>query len=149
MAQQIILAAQLITKFQGIGRCNNYVVLQTVYLQQLWKIVRKVPETKYTIRFMLDTQEITYTVDMFYDTLQLASVVDKVSAFFTKNLAQPWQTMFKVFNHCLTTRTFGHDQTRINILQLFHVVVIRMNVDYVALLWQDFMNNVFQKKDVI
>nr|GEW52658.1 reverse transcriptase domain-containing protein [Tanacetum cinerariifolium] len=38
----------------------------------LWKIVRKVPETKYTIRFMLDTQEITYTVDMFYDTLQLA-----------------------------------------------------------------------------
>ncbi|GKB99536.1 hypothetical protein Tco_0985673 [Tanacetum coccineum] len=38
----------------------------------------------------------------------------KVSAFFTKNLAQPWQTMFKVFNRCLTSRTSGHDQTKIN-----------------------------------
>nr|GEU78544.1 hypothetical protein [Tanacetum cinerariifolium] len=60
-------------------------------------------------------------------------VVDKVSAFYTKFLAQPWQTMFKVFNRCLTTRTYGHDQTKINILHIFHVVVNRVNVDFVAL----------------
>ncbi|GJV39292.1 hypothetical protein Tco_1417732 [Tanacetum coccineum] len=117
-----------------------------------------------------------YIVDMFRDTLQLPvetlynpfiapvnieiiesfmksvgyqGVVDKVSAFFTKNLAQPWQTMFKVFNRGLTTRTSGHDQTKINILQLFHVVVNHTNVDYDALIWWDFMNNVFQKKVVI
>ncbi|GKE13813.1 hypothetical protein Tco_1421390, partial [Tanacetum coccineum] len=76
-------------------------------------------------------------------------VVDKVSAFYTKNLAQPWQTMFKVFNRCLTTRTSGHDQTKINILQMFHVVINQTNVDYVALLWWDFMNNVNQKKEAI
>ncbi|GJX55172.1 hypothetical protein Tco_0285069 [Tanacetum coccineum] len=34
-------------------------------------------------------------------------------------------------------------------LQLFHVVVNRTNVDYVAILWWDFFNCVFQKKDVI
>ncbi|GJX96495.1 hypothetical protein Tco_0352293 [Tanacetum coccineum] len=72
---------------------------------------------------MLDTQQFTYTVDMFRDTLHLPvetlenpfvapnnintielfmnrvgyqGVVDKVSAFYTKNLAQPWQTMFKL-----------------------------------------------------
>ncbi|GJW57100.1 hypothetical protein Tco_0103831 [Tanacetum coccineum] len=71
---------------------------------------------------MLDTEKFTYTVDMFRDTLHLPvetpenpfvapvniqtieafmnrvgyqGVVDKVSAFYTKNLAQPWQTMFK------------------------------------------------------
>ncbi|GJS87142.1 hypothetical protein Tco_0769778 [Tanacetum coccineum] len=119
-----------------------------VYLQQFWRTVSKVPDTEDTIKFMLDTQQFTYTVDMFRDTLHLPvetpenpfvapanihtieafmnrvgyqGVVDKVSAFFTKNLAQPWQTMFKVFNRCLTTRTSGHDQTKINILQLFHV----------------------------
>ncbi|GJZ35168.1 hypothetical protein Tco_0580985 [Tanacetum coccineum] len=97
---------------------------------------------------MLDTQQFIYIVDMFRDTLYLPvetpenpfvapanshtieafvnrvgyqGVVDKVSALFTKNLAQPWHTMFKVFNRCLTTRTSGHDQTKINILQLFHV----------------------------
>nr|GEY09173.1 hypothetical protein [Tanacetum cinerariifolium] len=136
----------------------------------------KVPDTKDTIICMLETQDIVYTVDMFHDTFKLPvetpdhlfvvlatieiiesfmhkvcyqGVVDKVSAFFTKNLAQPWQTMFKVFNPYLTTRTSGHDQTKINILQLFHAVINRTNVDYVGLLWWEFMNNVFQKKDVI
>ncbi|GJT02019.1 hypothetical protein Tco_0823188 [Tanacetum coccineum] len=147
-----------------------------VYLQQFWRTVSKVPDTEDTIKFMLDTQQFIYTVDMFRDTLHLPvetpenpfvapanihtieafmnrvgyqGVVDKVSAFFTKNLAQPWQTMFKVFNRCLTTRTSGHDQTKINILQLFHDVLNRTHVDYAALLWWDFMNNVFQKKEAI
>ncbi|GJW05720.1 hypothetical protein Tco_1568143 [Tanacetum coccineum] len=46
--------------------------------------------------------------------------VDKVCAFYTNNLARPWHTMFKVFNRCLTSRTSGPDQTKINILQIFH-----------------------------
>ncbi|GJX87605.1 hypothetical protein Tco_0339619 [Tanacetum coccineum] len=32
---------------------------------------------------------------------------------------------------------------------MFHVVINRINVDYAALLWWDFMNNVFQKKEAI
>ncbi|GJZ54319.1 hypothetical protein Tco_0609204 [Tanacetum coccineum] len=131
-----------------------------VYLQQFWRTLSKVSNTEDTIKFLLDTQQFTFTVDMFQDTLHLLvetldtpfvtpanihtieafmnrvgyqGVVDKVSAFFTKNLAQPWQTMFKVFNRCLTTSTSGHDQTKINILQLFHVVVNRTNVDYAGL----------------
>ncbi|GJW58111.1 hypothetical protein Tco_0104842 [Tanacetum coccineum] len=41
--------------------------------------------------------------------------VDKVSAFFTKYLAQPWQTMFKVFNRCITSRTSGLDQRNVTV----------------------------------
>ncbi|GJS31632.1 ribonuclease H-like domain-containing protein [Tanacetum coccineum] len=138
--------------------------------------VRKVPDNEDTIKFMLDTKEFTYTVDMFRVTLHFPvethenpfvasiniqtieafrntvgyqGVVDKVSAFYTKNLAQPWQTIFKVFNRCLTTRTSGHDQIKINIFQLFHAVINQKNIDYAALLWWDFMNNVFQKKEAI
>ncbi|GJT33178.1 retrovirus-related pol polyprotein from transposon TNT 1-94 [Tanacetum coccineum] len=88
-------------------------------------------------------------IESFMKSVGYQGVVDKVSTFFTKNLAQPWQTMFKVFNRGLTTRTSRHDQTKINIFQLFHVVVNHTNVDYDALIWWDFMNNVFQKKDVI
>ncbi|GJT98902.1 retrovirus-related pol polyprotein from transposon TNT 1-94 [Tanacetum coccineum] len=126
MAQQIITAAQLVPKFQGIRRCNNYDMLQSIPCSSeckiLWKTVSKVPDTKDTIKFKLNTQYITYTVDMFRDTLHLLvetpdnpfvapvnieiieyfmqsvgyqDVVDKVSAFYTKFLAQPWQTMFK------------------------------------------------------
>ncbi|GKB77710.1 hypothetical protein Tco_0944605 [Tanacetum coccineum] len=201
MAQQIIPAAQLVPKFQGIGRCSNYAVLQSIPCSPECKIVgpilldhllsyaltatadvltvktvSKVPDTKDTIRFKLDTQDIVYIIDMFCDTLKLPvetldnpfvapvnieiiesfmytigyqGVVDKVSAFYTKFLAQPWQKMFKVFNRCLTTRISGHDQTKISILQLFHVVVNHTNIDYATLLWWDFNNYVFQKKDVI
>nr|GEX82809.1 hypothetical protein [Tanacetum cinerariifolium] len=126
--------------------------------------------------FKLDTQEITYKVDMFRATLKLPmetpdnpfvapvtieivksfmnkvgyqGLVDKFSAFYTKNLAQPWQTMFKVFNHYLKTRTSGHAQTKINILQLFHFMINRTNVDYATLLWWDLMNDVLQKKEAI
>ncbi|GKA29702.1 hypothetical protein Tco_0715947 [Tanacetum coccineum] len=77
-------------------------------------------------------------IESFVHTVGFKDVVDKVSAFYMKFLAQPWQTMFKVFNHCLTTRTSGHDQTKINVLQLFHAAVNRTNIDYVALLWKKF-----------
>ncbi|GJY07399.1 hypothetical protein Tco_0374453 [Tanacetum coccineum] len=93
------------------------------YLQQFWRTVSKVPDTEDTIKFMLDTKEFTYTVDMFrvthhlpvetpenpfvapvkiqtieafMNTVGYQCVVDKVSVFYIKNLAQQWQTMFKV-----------------------------------------------------
>ncbi|GJW94111.1 hypothetical protein Tco_0173783 [Tanacetum coccineum] len=57
--------------------------------------------------------------------------------------------MFKVFNRCLTSRLTGHDQTKINILQIFHAVVYKVHVDYASLLWWDFIHYVKQKKNVI
>ncbi|GKE62143.1 hypothetical protein Tco_1512510 [Tanacetum coccineum] len=141
-----------------------------VCLQQFWQTAHKVPNTKDTIRFKMDTQEITYTVDMFRAIPKLLvetpdnpfvapvtieiiesfmnkvgyqGVVDKFSTFYMKNLAQLWQIMLKVFNRCLTIRASRHDQTKISIIQLFHVVINRTNVDYAALLWWDFMNNKF------
>ncbi|GKC27700.1 retrovirus-related pol polyprotein from transposon TNT 1-94 [Tanacetum coccineum] len=178
MAQQVIPATQLVPRFHTIGRCNNYAVLQSIPRSHECKIrtVSKIPGPEDTIKFMLNTQEFIYTVDMFRDILHLPvetpenpfvapdnietieafmnrvgyqGVVDKVSAFYIKNLAQPWKTMFKVFNRCLTTRTSVHDQTKINILQLFHAVINQTNIDYAALLWWDFMNNVRQKKEAI
>ncbi|GJZ76203.1 retrovirus-related pol polyprotein from transposon TNT 1-94 [Tanacetum coccineum] len=160
MNQLVILAAQLVPKYHTIGRCNNYAVLQSipcspeckivgqilldhplsyaltatadvpyVYLQQFWRTVSKVPGPEEMVGYQ--------------------GVVDKVIAFYTKNLAQPWQTMFKVFNRCLTTRTTRHDQTKINVLQMFQAMINRINVDYASLLWWDFMSNVKQKKEAI
>ncbi|GKC65558.1 hypothetical protein Tco_1098156 [Tanacetum coccineum] len=147
-----------------------------VYLQQFRRTVSKVPGPEETVMFMLSTQQFVYSVDMFRDILHFLvetpenpfvtpvnietietfmnnvgyqGVVDKVSAFYTKNLAQPWQTMLKVFNRCLTTRTTRHDQTKINVLQMFQAMINRINVDYASLLWWDFMSNVKQKKEAI
>ncbi|GJX33568.1 hypothetical protein Tco_0243423 [Tanacetum coccineum] len=101
-------------------------------LRSAVETVSKVHGPEDTIKFMLNTQQFIYTMDMFRDILHFPvetpdnpfvapvnietievfmnrvsyqGVVDKVSTFYKKNLAQPWQTMFKVFNRCLTTRT--------------------------------------------
>ncbi|GKF19682.1 hypothetical protein Tco_0068320 [Tanacetum coccineum] len=119
---EVIRPKLIENNFNGLDHPLSYAYTTTanvlvVYLQQFWKIVSKVPDTKDTIKFKLDTQEITYTVDMFRDTLKLPvetsdnpfitpviirtiktfikavgyqRVVDKVSDFYMKFLAQPW-----------------------------------------------------------
>ncbi|GJZ88085.1 hypothetical protein Tco_0659867 [Tanacetum coccineum] len=128
MAQQIIPAAQLVPNYQSIGRCNNYTVLQ--------KDSYKWPDTKDTIKFKLDTQVITYTMDMFRDTLHL-----------------PVENPNNPFVAPVNSEVIESFMQRVGyqgvVDKLFHVVVNRTNVDYDALLWWDFINCVFQKKDVI
>ncbi|GJZ61265.1 hypothetical protein Tco_0617402 [Tanacetum coccineum] len=169
--QQIVLADQLVPKFQSIGRCNNYDVLQNIPCSVECKIVRQILiDNALSYALTTSADEITYTVDMFRATLKLPvetpdnpfikpadlkfiqiflkivgyeGIVNKVNAFYTKNLAQPWKMMFKVFNRCLTTRTSGQDQTKINILQIFHVGINCTHVDYAALLWWDFLHYKF------
>ncbi|GJZ97850.1 integrase, catalytic region, zinc finger, CCHC-type containing protein [Tanacetum coccineum] len=124
---------------------NTFQDFPVVYLQQFWRTVSKVPGPKDTIKFMLNTQEFIYIVDMFQDILHLlvktpdnpfvAPVnIETIEAFMNKVGYQGVQP-------CLTTRTNGHDQTKINILQLFYAMISRTYVDYAALLWWDFMNN--------
>ncbi|GJZ26426.1 retrovirus-related pol polyprotein from transposon TNT 1-94 [Tanacetum coccineum] len=160
MAQQVIPVAQLVPKYPIIRRCNNYAVLQSIPCSPECKIVRQIlldHPLSYALTATADVpavylQQFWRTISKVpgpEETAGYQGVVDKVSAFYMKNLAQLWQTMFKVLNRCLTIRTSGHDQTKINILQLFHVVINRTNVDYASLLWWDFMSNVKQKKEAI
>ncbi|GJR08068.1 retrovirus-related pol polyprotein from transposon TNT 1-94 [Tanacetum coccineum] len=72
MAQHMLPAAQLVPQYKSIRRCNNYAVLQSIPCSPECKItVSKVPDTEDTIKFMLDTQQFIYTMDMFRDTLHL------------------------------------------------------------------------------
>ncbi|GKD30647.1 hypothetical protein Tco_1241425, partial [Tanacetum coccineum] len=174
--QQQVIPGQLLVDHALSYALTATTNVPDVYLQQFWKTIRLVVNANEKIRFMVDKKEITYTVDMFRSTLKLLvetpenpfvalanmkfiqpllkivryqGDADKVGAFYTKYLAQPWKTMFKVLNHFLTSRTYVHDQTKINILQIFHDEVNRVNVDYVGLLWWDFLHYIQQKKDVI
>nr|GEX78248.1 hypothetical protein [Tanacetum cinerariifolium] len=72
MAQQVIPTTQLVPRFQTIRRCNNYAMLQSILCPPKCKIVgtvSKVPDPKEMIKFMLNTQEFIYIVDMFRDIL--------------------------------------------------------------------------------
>nr|GEX71664.1 hypothetical protein [Tanacetum cinerariifolium] len=70
----IISAAQPILKFQSIGRCNNYDMLQ-----------------KNPFIAPVNIQ----IIESYLNRVGYQRVVDKVSAFYMKFLAKPWKTLFK------------------------------------------------------
>ncbi|GJZ79777.1 hypothetical protein Tco_0644614, partial [Tanacetum coccineum] len=57
-----------------------------VYLQQFWRTVSKVPNTEDTIKFLLDTQHFTFTVDMFRDTPHLPAETPYTLFFASANI---------------------------------------------------------------
>ncbi|GKA20974.1 hypothetical protein Tco_0700963 [Tanacetum coccineum] len=124
-------------------RWNDLGVGRGLEVLHLMKILGLLYNTKDTIRFKLDTQEITCTVDMFRATLQLP-----METLENPFVAQVNIDIIESFMHMVGYQGVV-DKTKINILQLFHAEVNRTNVDYATLLWWDFMNCVSQKKDVI
>nr|GEW62273.1 retrovirus-related Pol polyprotein from transposon TNT 1-94 [Tanacetum cinerariifolium] len=100
--------------------CNPIQHSRTKHINICYHFIKEHVEKVETLENPFVAPANIHTIETFMNRVGYQGVVNKVSAFFMKNLAQPWLTIFKVFNRCLTTRTSGHDQTKINILQLFH-----------------------------
>ncbi|GKC66543.1 hypothetical protein Tco_1099141 [Tanacetum coccineum] len=147
MAQPVIPAAQLVPRFHTIERCNNYAVLLSIPCSPECKIVGKIlldHPLSYALTTTTDVS-IVY-LQQFWRTvniLHLPVETPKNPFVAPVNIKTVEAFMNRVGYQCVV------DKTEINNLQLFHVVINRTNVDYVAILWWDFMNNVRQKKEAI
>ncbi|GJV24284.1 hypothetical protein Tco_1376979, partial [Tanacetum coccineum] len=66
---------------------------------------------------------------------------------------QPWRTFATLINQSLSGKTIGLDQVRLSRAQILWGMFHRKNVDYVELLWEDFIyqieNRVYQKQEKI
>ncbi|GKB95609.1 hypothetical protein Tco_0981746 [Tanacetum coccineum] len=116
--QQIIPADQLVFKFQSIGR------------------------------FLEDSQQVETTtnpfvapitmqfIQPFMQIVRYQGVVDKVSAFYKKFLAQPWQTMFKDFLNCVFQKKDVIQYPRFtkliiaDLMKKFNSIPLRLEEDY-------------------
>nr|GEV58365.1 retrovirus-related Pol polyprotein from transposon TNT 1-94 [Tanacetum cinerariifolium] len=127
-------------------KCNSYAVLQSIPCSPKCKIVGHIL-LDHPLSYALTT---TADVPVVY-LQQFWRTVSKWKLLILHLSHQPTSTLLKHSCTELVIKVLStkHDQIKINILQLFHAVVNRTNVDYVALLWWDFMYNVFQKKKVI
>ncbi|GJS78288.1 retrovirus-related pol polyprotein from transposon TNT 1-94 [Tanacetum coccineum] len=127
------------TKYQGIGRCNNYAVLSNIMCPKECKIVGQLlVDHDLSYNLTVDRLEITYTVDMFCVTLKL-SVETPNYPFIAPATLKFIQPFLKIVGY----------QTKINILPIFHALINRVHVDNASLLWRDFLHCVQQNKDVI
>ncbi|GJU71199.1 hypothetical protein Tco_1262604 [Tanacetum coccineum] len=126
-------------------------------MKQFWYTVKQVADVKETIMFNMDQQVVDLTLDMFCTMLQLPQVttekpfvppvklitiqdifkivgcegpIPRSTSIYIKNLTQLWQTLFKVLNRCTTSRMSRYDQTKLNVLKMFHVILNKRHVDF-------------------
>ncbi|GJR50447.1 hypothetical protein Tco_1400968 [Tanacetum coccineum] len=98
-----------------------------IYLGQFWHTLQE-DGSKFRLKFVLDRQEITMTLNDFKRIFHLPHATDnnherfmvapKSYNFKTTGLVQPWQTLSKIFARCLTTRVTGHDHPPLQIMQI-------------------------------
>ncbi|GJY72020.1 hypothetical protein Tco_0475723 [Tanacetum coccineum] len=95
MAQQVILAAQLVPRFHKIGRCNNYVVLQSIPCSPGCKIVGQIlldhpllMYLLYILQLPVETPDNPFVAPINIETIKVSmnkvgyqGVVDKKEAF--------------------------------------------------------------------
>ncbi|GJT06516.1 hypothetical protein Tco_0840978 [Tanacetum coccineum] len=62
-----------------------------------------------------------------------------LSAIHTDQMHQPWRTFAAIINRCISRKKIGLDRLRESRAQILWGMYNKKNVDYVALLWEDFM----------
>ncbi|GJS95946.1 retrovirus-related pol polyprotein from transposon TNT 1-94 [Tanacetum coccineum] len=62
-----------------------------------------------------------------------------LSTIHTDQMHQPWRTFAAIINRCISGKTTGLDRLRESQAQILWGMYNKKNVDYVALLWEDFM----------
>ncbi|GJV79667.1 retrovirus-related pol polyprotein from transposon TNT 1-94 [Tanacetum coccineum] len=120
-------------------------------------------------RFQLDEQWFTLNSDLLCDTLEITPVdpanpfvspsageivmdfvnelgypeaIHFVSYMHVNNLYQPWRAILSLINQCLTGKTSGNDKPRHPVLLMLWGIMTRTDVDYAALLWEEFVQGI-------
>ncbi|GKB04075.1 hypothetical protein Tco_0832218 [Tanacetum coccineum] len=75
----------------------------------------------------------------FIKELGYSGKCDMLSAIYNDQMHQPWRTFIAIINRCISGKTTGLDRLRESRAQILWGIFYQKNVDYVALLWKDFM----------
>ncbi|GJY88397.1 hypothetical protein Tco_0503025 [Tanacetum coccineum] len=75
----------------------------------------------------------------FTQELGYSGTCDMLSAIHTDQMQQPWRTFATIINRCIFGKTTGLDRLRESRAQILWGMYNKKNVDYVALLCEDFM----------
>ncbi|GJV53824.1 hypothetical protein Tco_1449565 [Tanacetum coccineum] len=105
-----------------------------VYMYQFWNTIQKIKDTD-AYRFKLDKKK--FQVDT--EELGYSGKCDMLSAIHIDQMHQPWRTYVAIFNRCISGKTTGLDRLRESRAQILWGMYNKTNVDFVALLWEDFM----------
>ncbi|GJZ77710.1 hypothetical protein Tco_0642382 [Tanacetum coccineum] len=113
-----------------IERCNARIAFtksQKEETYQFWNTIKKIGKTD-AYNFKLDKKK-----------CRIDTECDMLSTTRTDQMHQPWRTFVAVINRCISGKSIGLNRLRESCAQILWAMYNRKNVDYVALLWEDFM----------
>ncbi|GJT87630.1 hypothetical protein Tco_1069347, partial [Tanacetum coccineum] len=136
-----------------------------VYMHQFWKTIKKIKDTD-SYRFKLDKKKFRVDTEVFRENLQIcprlpnqdfveppskeemvsfiqelsySGKCDMLSSIHTGLMHQPWRTFAAIINRCISGKSSGLDRLRLSRAQILWGMYNKKNVDFVSLLWEDFM----------
>ncbi|GJW54058.1 retrovirus-related pol polyprotein from transposon TNT 1-94 [Tanacetum coccineum] len=75
----------------------------------------------------------------FIHELGYSGKCDMLSAIYTDQIHQPWRTFAAIINRCISGKTTRLDRLKESRAQILWGMYNKNNVDFVALMWEDFM----------
>ncbi|GJY52602.1 hypothetical protein Tco_0443449 [Tanacetum coccineum] len=130
-------------------------------MHQFWNTIKKIKD-----KFKLDKQKFQIDTEVFRKILQICPRLpnqdfveppsdeemvlfikdlgytgkcDMLSKIHTDQIHQPWRTFAAVISRCISGKSTGLDRRRPSRAQILWEMFYKKNVDFVALLWEDFM----------
>ncbi|GJV11140.1 hypothetical protein Tco_1352681 [Tanacetum coccineum] len=136
-----------------------------IYMHQFWKTIKKIKDTD-AYQFKLDKKKCRIDTEVFREILQIcltlidqdfveppsdeelvpffqelgySSKYDMLFAIHIDQMHPPWRTFAAIINRCISGKSTGLDRLKPSRAQILWGMFYQKNVDYVALLWEDFM----------
>ncbi|GKA84703.1 hypothetical protein Tco_0806357 [Tanacetum coccineum] len=115
-----------------IGKCNARFEFSKPQRETTYQICHRLPNQ--------DFVEPPFKEEMvpFIKELGYTSKCDMLSEIHTDHMHQPWRTFVTVINRCIFGKSICLDRFRPSRSQILWGMFYQKNVDYVALLWEDF-----------
>ncbi|GKD20563.1 hypothetical protein Tco_1222266, partial [Tanacetum coccineum] len=136
-----------------------------IYMHQFWNTINKIGKTDAS-DFKLDKKKCQVDTEVFREILQICPCLpnqdfvelpseddllsfikelgysgncEMFSTIRTDKMHQPWRTFVAIINRCISGKSTGLDRPKELRAQILWAMYNKKNVDYVALLWEDFM----------
>ncbi|GKA69757.1 hypothetical protein Tco_0775821 [Tanacetum coccineum] len=147
-----------------------------VYMHQFWNSISKIQDSL-SYRFKLDIKKFRIDDEVLRNILWIcprlsdqpfdapSSTDEEIVSFIyhlgytgeiktlpelvVTHMHQPWRTFAAIINNCISGKTTGLDTLRLSRVQIMWGMYYKKNVDFVDLLWEDFMfqiDNHFSKE---
>ncbi|GKD75091.1 hypothetical protein Tco_1333373 [Tanacetum coccineum] len=105
-----------------------------IYMHQFWNNIKMIRKTD-AYDFKMDKKKCRVDIEEpgYSGNCEMLSIIR------TDQMHQPWRTFAAIINRCIFGKSTGLDRLRESRAQILWAMYNQKNIDYVTLLWEDFM----------